>query len=155
MAKNLGTYSFLNVQGTLSGPGGSFPIGSSSGNSDEGISIEMLDEKNQMTVGADGSVMHSLRASDAARITIRFLKTSPTNALLSALYNFQKTSAINWGQNILVISDVIRGDVIATAQCAFAKQANVTYAKDAGMMDWSFLGTVDELLGTGVPDVNN
>lgn len=155
MSQNLGTYSFLNIQATLSGPGGSFPIGSSSGNADEGISIEMLEDKDLMTVGADGSVMHSLRASNAARISIRFLKTSPVNALLSALYNFQRTSAINWGQNVLVISDVIRGDVIASAQCAFAKQANVTYAKDAGMMEWSFLGTVDEILGVGVPDVNN
>jgi hypothetical protein len=155
MAKNLGTYSFLNIQASLSGPGGSFSIGSSSGNSEEGISIDMLEDKDLMTVGADGTIMHSLRASDAARVTVRLLKTSPVNAQLSALYRFQKTSAENWGQNVLVITDVIRGDVIANAQVAFAKQANVTYAKDGGMMEWSFLGSVDELLGAGYPDVNN
>ena len=155
MAKNLGTYSFLNIQATITGPGGSFSIGSSSGNSDEGIAIAMLEEKDQMTVGADGSIMHSLRASDAATVTVHLLKTSPTNAQLSALYNFQKTSAVNWGQNVLIISDVIRGDVIATAQVAFAKQADVSYVKDGGMMAWKFAGAVEMLLGSGVPDVNN
>ena len=42
MAANLGTYSFLNIQATITGPGGSFAVGSSSGNSDEGISVSML-----------------------------------------------------------------------------------------------------------------
>ena len=155
MAKQLSTYSFLNVQASLSGPGGSFSIGSSSGNAEEGISVEMLEDKDKMDVGADGSIMHSLRASDAARISVRMLKTSPVNAQLSALYRFQKTGAQNWGQNVLVITDVARGDVVASAQVAFAKQANLTYGKDGGMMEWSFLGSIDELLGAGVPDVNN
>lgn len=150
----MGTYSFQNVQATISGPGGSFSIGASSGNTDEGITVAMIDEKSTMTVGADGTVMHSLHASNAGRISVRLLKTSPTNALLSAMYNFQKSGATNWGQNRIVISDLARGDVIASAEVAFAKQPDVNYGKDGGQMEWAFVGSVEEILGAGVPDVN-
>jgi predicted SPOUT superfamily RNA methylase MTH1 len=150
----MGTYSFLNVQATISGPGGSFSIGSTAGNSEEGISVEMLEEKDDMKVGADGTIMHTLRASDAARVTIRLLQTSPVNSQLSALYNFQRKNAGNWGQNVIRISDMARGDVISSVEAAFARQPQVTYHKDGTMREWVFLGRVDELLGAGVPDVN-
>lgn len=150
----MATYSFLSVQASITGPGGAISIGNSAGPSEEGISIEMLEEKDLMTVGADGSVMHSLRASNAVRISVRLLKTAPANALLSAMYNFQKSSPINWGANTLVVSDTARGDVVAAAQAAFARQPNVSYGKDGGFNEWMFYGTVDILLGAGVPDVN-
>lgn len=150
----MGTYSFLNVQATLAGPGGNISLGNGSGSSEEGITVEMLEDKDAMAVGADGQIMHSLRASNAGRVTVRLLKTSPVNALLSALYNFQRQSSVNWGQNTLVVSDTIRGDVISGDTIAFAKQPVITYSKDANMNEWSFLGNVDELLGTGVPNVN-
>lgn len=150
----MATYSFLNVHATLSGPGGSVQLGSGAGASEEGIDVDMLEEKDQMAVGADGSIMHSLRASDAGSIVVRLLKTSPVNAQLNQLYNFQKQSAGNWGQNVLVVSDVQRGDVVTGTLMAFSKQAPVKYAKDGNMMEWRFQGRVEELLGTGVPDAS-
>lgn len=150
----MGTYSFTKVNASITGPGGSFSIGAGAGNSEEGITVAMLEDKSTMTIGADGSVMHSLHASNGARVTIRLLKTSPVNAQLNALYNFQKSSPALWGVNTLVISDTIRGDVIASGQVAFAKQADVNYAKEGGTMEWAFFGSVEEVLGTGVPDVN-
>lgn len=145
------TYSFKNVQASISGPGGVFSIGSSAGVAEEGISTEMLEEKDLMTVGADGSIMHSLRASDAARLTIRLLKTSPVNAQLSDMYNFQKATSARWGQNTIVVSDTIRGDVVSLTVASFMRQPNLTYGKDGGMNEWLFAGKLNERLGTGTP----
>jgi hypothetical protein len=146
----MATYSFENVNATITGPGGSFPLGSGSGSAEEGIDVDMIEEKDGMVTGADGTIMHSLRASDSGTIIVRLLKTSPTNALLNALYNFQKTGGgVNWGQNILVVSDTFRGDVVTGNQLAFSKQAPVKYAKDGNVMEWKFQGVVEELLGTG------
>lgn len=150
----MGTYSFLSVQATLAGPGGNISLGSGAGAAEEGITVEMLEEKDQMTVGADGSIMHSLRASNAARISVRLLKTSPVNAQLSELYNFQRQSPANWGQNTLVVSDTVRGDLVSGSQIAFARQPQLTYAKDAGMQEWIFYGPVNQTLGSGAPSVN-
>lgn len=145
----MSTYSFISVQATIAGPGGNFSLGYGAGNAEEGITVENIEEKDLMTVGADGTIMHSLRASDAARITVRLLKTSPVNAALSLLYNFQKSSPANWGQNVFVVSDVNRGDVEAVLEAAFARPTPITYAKDAGMNEWLFFGRRDSQLGTG------
>lgn len=150
----MATYSFINVQASLTGPGGALQLGYGAGVAEEGISVEMIEEKDLATVGADGSMMHSLRASDAARITVRLLKTSPQNAKLSNLYNFQKSSSAFWGQNVLVVSDTVRGDVLTGSEIAFLRQAPITYAKDAGMNEWLFVGNIQMILGTGKPAIN-
>jgi hypothetical protein len=83
------------------------------------------------------------------------LKTSPVNSQLSQMYNFQKTSSANWGQNILKISNTASGDVIDGGLCAFVKHADLTYAVEGGIVEWEFDAIeLDELLGAGVPDVN-
>jgi hypothetical protein len=145
------TYSFLNVQASIVGPGGSFSIGSNSGAAEEGISTDMISDKDDMKVGAGGDLMHSLIASKAGRITIRLLKTSPVNKQLSDLYNFQSASSLLWGQNIVVVSDTVRGDVIAGNQMAFVRQAPVGYADKGNVNEWVFQGNVNEQLGSGDP----
>lgn len=151
----MGTYSFLSVQATISGPGGTFPIGSGAGAAEEGITSSMAEDKDTLTIGASGESMHSLHGGNAGRVTVRILKTSPVNALLSALYNFQRSNAGNWGQNTIVISDTVRGDIITASACAFTKHPDVTYAKEGGSIEWVFnAGTLIEILGVGVPNVN-
>jgi hypothetical protein len=146
------TYSFIDVAATLSGPGGTFSLGYGSGNSEEGITVELTEDKNTMTVGADGSVMHSLHAGNSGSITIRYLKTSPINALLNQMYDFQRVSSALWGSNTIVISDPARGDQISARQVAFRKMPNIVYAKDGGTQEWSFhAGIIDGLLGNGTP----
>ena len=145
------TYSMLSINGTISGPGGDFSIGAGVGLAKEGITTEMIEEKDAMTAGSDGAIMHSLRGSNAGRVTVRTLKTSPINALLSALYNFQRANAATWGQNVIQFNDVNRGDVITATQMAFAKHTGITYAEDAGMNEWVFQGNVDMQLGNGSP----
>lgn len=152
------TYTFENVQASIAGPGGTFSIGSGAGVHDEGITTERVEEKDLLVVGADGFPMHVLRANKAARVTVRLLKTSPVNAQLSQLYNFQQTGGgANWGQNTLVISDTQRGDVCSGSFVAFAREPNLTWSKDgAPMNEWIFLaGIWDNILGTGIPNVNS
>lgn len=115
----------------------------------------MTEEKNTMTIGADGAAMQSLHGGNSGMITVRLLKTSSANQKLMALYNSQKQTSANWGQNVLTVSDIVRGDVVSARRAAFAKLPDLTYAKDGGHNEWTFhCGHIDELLGAGVPDVN-
>lgn len=132
------TYSFLDVQAAIVGPGGSFSLGAGAGVAEEGITIDPTEELNNMTVGADGQGVHSLHADKSGKITVRLLKTSPTNALLGAMLAFQRTSAANHGQNTITITDTNRGDVVTCQQVAFARVPTNTYAKDAGLIEWNF-----------------
>lgn len=148
------TYSFLSITASIRGPGGAFNIGSSAGVAEEGITVENIEEKDDMKVGADGAIMHSLRASNAGRLTLRLLKTSPINGMLSQMYNFQRQNPSNWGQNVIAVNDIYRGDVETCTEMAFAKQTGNTYAKDANMNEWMFQGNRESQLGFGVPDIN-
>lgn len=151
----MGVYSFLNVQASITGPGGAFQLGAGSANAEEGIKTSFVSEKNTMTIGAGGEGMHSLRASNAGKITVSLLKTSPVNAQLSALYRFQKANSAQWGQNVIRISDTQRGDICTGKEVAFTKHPDLTYAVEGGTVEWEFDAiTLDELLGAGVPDVN-
>lgn len=147
----MGTYSFLDVVATLAGPGGSIQLGAGAGNAKEGISIDPLEDKDFMVAGADGQIMHGLRASQASRITVRLLKTSPVNAQLQNLFNAQRTASSLWGQNVLQIRDIIRGDVASGSQMAFARQPAITWAEDPAFNEWTFQGNADVILGTGSP----
>lgn len=146
------TYSFLDTYATISGPGGSaIALGHGAGVAEEGITIEFSEDNDTMQIGADGKYAHSLHASKAGIITVRLLKTSPTNALLSALYNVQKTSSTLSGKNIIVLTNVASGDNYTCQGCAFTKHPGNSFAKVAGMIDWVFnSGHIDPLLGAGV-----
>lgn len=142
------TYSFLSIVAGLTGPGGVINLASGAGVSEEGITIDPSTEINTMSIGADGSGMHSLHADRSARITMRFLKVSPTNALLSAMFAFQTSSPAQHGQNTISIVDSVRGDVITCRQVAFTKAPPLTYAKEAGFVEWEFSAVqVDRTLG--------
>lgn len=147
----MNTYSFLDVQASIVGPGGAIAIGSGAGTAEEGISVEPASEMNHMTVGSDGTPMHSLLADKSGRIVVRLLKTSPTNAQLNALQVFQRTSSSNHGQNTLTITNSVSGDVYTCQAVAFAKVPSNTYAKNANMIEWNFdAGIIDPLLGAGI-----
>ena len=150
------TYSFMDVVATFTDINGDFiSLGYGAGTAKEGITSEMLDDKSKLDIGADGTPMHSLRASNAARIMVRLLKTSPTNNMLSVVYNLQRFTPALWGQNNIVVRDILQGDVLTAEAVAFARQPVVTYAEDATMNEWQFLcGSLDELLGLGVPDLS-
>lgn len=146
----MGVYSFLNVNATMIGPGGSVNLAAGAAAAEEGITIEPVESKNVMTIGADGQGQHSLVASDAVKVTVRLLKTSPVNALLMLMYNIQSASSALWGQNVFVISDSARGDYTAVQAAAFNTRPTLTYAKEAGFNEWTFDAIkANSLLGRG------
>lgn len=143
-------YSFLNVVAAIAGPGLAVSIGAGNAVAEEGISIEAVEDKNVMTIGADGKGQHTLIASDAATVTLRLLKTSPLNAILMAAYDFQSVSSALWGQNLITITDTGRGDANVIQSCAFKKKPSVTYDKEGKMYEWVWDGiSANTILGFG------
>lgn len=142
------TYSFLDVKAAIVGVGGAFSL--TGGAAEEGITISPRADKSELMIGADGSGMHSLRADKSAHVTVRLLKNSPVNALLSAMYNIQQTSSTLWGQNVITIVSAI-GDAITLTGVAFKSQPSVVYAEKGGVNEWSFEAIeLNELLAASI-----
>lgn len=143
------TYSFLDVNATLVGVTGIIDLGSGAGVAEEGITVEMTGDKNTMTIGADGSGMHNLAGDKSGTITVRLLKTSPTNAKLSAAYNAQTLSSTLHGQNVITITNPASGDTVVGRGAAFKRQPTLGYAKEGAVQEWSFdCIKIDETLGS-------
>lgn len=132
------TYSFLSFACALVGPGGFVNLGNGSGASEEGITFTPSENISSMQIGADGAGQHSLHANRSGTISIRLLKTSPQNAALMALYNFQTSNPDSHGQNTLTGADKLRGDAVTCTQVAFRKAPDLAYAKEAGVNVWEF-----------------
>lgn len=132
------TYSFLDTNMAIVGPGGSFNIGAGAGIAEEGITFEPTEDVGAMTIGADGQGMHTLYADKSGKITIRVLKTSPLNGFLQAMLAFQRQSAANFGQNTITMTNLSMGDTHTCQQVAFARQPVATYAKAANVNEWQF-----------------
>lgn len=145
------TYSFLDVNAALVGPGGTLNLATGSAAAEEGITIEPAEELDAMMIGADGQGMHTLRANKSGKITCRFLKNSPINAKLSTMLAFQRTSGSVHGQNTLSVVNKASGDAFICQQVAFAKQPSVNYAKDGDVLVWEFNAIlIDMALGAGI-----
>ena len=144
-----GTYSFIDVAATLTGPTGTANLGYGSTIADEGITVVMAGDKNTMLIGADGGGMHSLHADKSGSVTVRVLKVSPLNAILMAMYDAQALSSALWGQNVIVIRQLVSGDVTTAVRCAFKKKPDLSYKKDGDIIEWTFESIhVDSVLGT-------
>lgn len=143
------TYSFLDVNASLVGPGGAVNLGQGSAATEEGISVEATEDIDTMTIGADGTPMHSLHANKSGSVTIRLQKTSPVNQKLAQMYAFQTASGANHGQNVISINNSSTQDSITCQQVAFKKAPSITYAKEGGMNEWVFnAGIIDRTLGS-------
>lgn len=145
----LATYSFMDVVAQILGPGLVSSLASGSANAEEGISIEFDEETGTMQKGADGSIVHSLHAVKSGRCRVRLLKTSPINSVLNSGYNYQRSSSLFWGKNILVLNNPTTGDNYSCQQVAFARGPSVTWAKESEMIEWEFnIGVIVSVLGS-------
>ncbi len=150
----MATYSFQDVTAALVGVGGSINLASGAAAAEEGITIEAAEDKNVMTVGADGNGMHSLVANESSTVTVRLLKTSPVNAQLQLMYNLQTLSSLTHGKNVITVRDVVRGDAIVLTNVAFKKRPAINYAKEGGVMEWTFDAIkTTTILGVGTPEI--
>lgn len=145
----MATYSFQDVQAGIVGPGAAFSLGYGEAAAEEGITIAAAGDKNTMTVGADGEVMHSLHADKSGQVTLRYLKTAPINALLQATYDAQSLDSRLWGKNVITVTNPVSGEVTTCRSCAFKKKPDLNYRKDGDMIEWVFdAGKIDTILGT-------
>ena len=147
----MASYSFLDVQCTLVGPGGNVSIGQDeAGVAEEGIVVMHGEDKNTMAIGADGTPMHSLAASNAGQVIIRLQKTSGINNILMDMYNYQRLSSAYWGQNTILVSNFVLGDNAACQVCAFKKAPDFSNPKIAGVVEWQFdAGRISEIFNAG------
>ena len=144
----MATYSFLDTYAQIAGPGGSINIGAGAGAAEEGITIEMSGDKTSLTIGADGTGMTNLHADKSGKVTVRLLKTSPSNQLLSTMYALQNTSSSLSGINVITVRNTNLNDSVTARGVSFAKFPTLTYAKDGAMNEWVFNATrIDQNLG--------
>ena len=150
----MASYSFRDVTAAIIGPGGSVNIGFGSGSSEEGITVEAAEDTNVMTIGADGSGMHSLSVNDGSLVTVRLLQNSPVNSQLQLMYNLQSSSSALHGRNVITIRHTAQGDFITLTQVAFKRRPNMSYAKQGGMVEWTFDAVrTAQILGIGTPEL--
>ncbi|WP_269914798.1 phage structural protein [Acinetobacter sp. HY1485] len=134
----MSTWSFMDTHATLASDDGTIDLGYGAAVAEEGITVAMLDNKNTMTIGADGEGMHALHASKAGTVTVRLLKTSPTNAKLMNLYNVQQQSAKKWGKNSFTLNNPSAGDNVSATKLAFQKAPDYNAAKEGQTVEWVF-----------------
>jgi hypothetical protein len=145
-------YSFEDVVCTISGPFASFDLSKGAGVADEGISIDFDEDKATKTMGAGGDGMYSLHAAQGGSCTIRLLKTSPMNARLSQMYDYETSSSAYYGQDTITVRDAIRGDNWVLQGCGFRRHPPGGYGKEGGIVEWSFHAlVVDGKFGDGSP----
>jgi hypothetical protein len=145
-----GTYAFVDVVATISGPGASgFTIsGPDTAAAEEAITITWGEEMDSQSIGADGSVMNSLHAAMAGTVNIRLQKISPVNAALAQLIRYQRASSALWGQNTITIRDMARGDVYNLTGCAWVRFPVNSYAKVGNVLDYELhVAQIDPNLG--------
>jgi hypothetical protein len=144
----MSTYAFIDVVGSLSGPTGVANLGYGASIADEGITFDAAGDRNTMTIGADGNGMHTLHSDRSGTVTARYLKTSPTNAILQAHYDAQSLSSTLWGKNMIVVRQVQSGDITTASSCAFKKKPTIKYGKVGEMMEWTWDSfAIDTVLG--------
>ena len=97
----------------------------------------------------------STNVGNPGRAVVRLLKTSPVNAMLSLMCNFQKASPANWGANTIAFSDTNRGDVVTLTSASFKKQPTVGYNKEGPTNDWEFEGVLTIQLAAGTPNLSS
>ena len=145
----MATYSFQQVTATLTGAAGVINLGYGSANTKEGITVTQTQPRNAMTIGADGSVMHSLRSDKSGTVMIRLLDTSSVNAQLQAMYDAQSLTPSAWGANVIVIVNKGNSETTTCRNVAFQNAPTVTYAEDGSTKEWVFdCGQIDRVTGT-------
>lgn len=132
------SYSFMDVSCSLVGPGVVASLGNGAGAAEEGIDVAAAGDKGSMSIGADGSGIHNLYADKSGTLTVRLLKNSPMNPVLSAAYALQTSNAALHGTNAIVITNKASGEVITATRVGFKKAPDLSYGKESKVVEWEF-----------------
>lgn len=98
--------------------------------------IEFDSEGYQDQVGADGRVVRYKSNDQRATITFSLMATSPSNKLLSAMYNADLKSPNGLGVGPLLIRDTRGVTVFAGTQAWIQKMPKSTLGQKLGNRDW-------------------
>jgi len=102
----------------------------------EFIRIEQNEEDFQSIVGTDGSVTRFKTNNKSAKITIRLMQGSPSNAQLSALNRVDKAQPNGAGVGALTIKNR-QGSFLHTAEkCWISAPPAVSFDKTATVREW-------------------
>lgn len=138
----MASYSFLDVTATITGPGGAFSI--KIGAAPEGITWAPSDDMNEMVVGSDGTIQHSLKESgNTGQLTLTLLKVSHVNQQLRALFESQRSTASTWGMNTITWHDRASNEDLEVTEAAFTNVPNFAVAQTGGTVTWTFDGRLN------------
>ncbi len=103
---------------------------------DDFIDIEFDAEGYQDLIGADGHVVRYKSCDQRATITFTLMATSPSNKLLSAMYNADIKSPNGLGVGPLLIRDTQGLTVFAGTQAWIQKMPKSTLGQKLGNKEW-------------------
>ena len=115
------------------------------------ISAEFADDDWSTSVGADGSVVRSLKANNVVDITLTCQQTSPINDLLSVKRNLDRLVP-NTGVFAITVKDLLGTSTLFSGTCYVKKAPTMEYAHEATTREWQLQGVdVAFQLGGNLP----
>lgn len=144
-------YAFMTFNLTLlSKDGQAVELGYGSGVDKGGVKFTLREEdQGIIETGSDGFILNSLTSSRLGSFKVQLQKNSRQNSVLMNMFNLQKGSPSLWGQNTIQGADSLRGDVITGDTISFTRPPEPVYAEKAEMMEWTFKGNLEAVLGSG------
>lgn len=103
---------------------------------DDFIDIEFDTEGYQDQIGADGHVVRYKSCDQRATVTFTLMASSPSNALLSAMYNADIHSSNGIGVGPLLIRDTRGVTVFAGTQAWIQKMPKTTLGSKIANREW-------------------
>jgi hypothetical protein len=105
---------------------------------DDVFKATRLKEIAELVIGAGGSACASLSADKSGEVTIKLLKTSPTNAFLSKLAASEDSVATFIPVEVQQV-DTYRGDKVITTLGFIKKPADMQGGAKAPDVEWTFV----------------
>lgn len=137
------TYSFKDIKGVCTGPGGGFIIGG--GNVGAGsITITMSEDRTVQDVAADGSVMPSYVAGDNGSVALEMQQTSSLHKSLLGMYNILKTLAdagevATWAATTISFIALLDGSAHVLTGVSFQRIPVKAYAAHGARVTWNLM----------------
>lgn len=135
------TYSFADLNGTITCPGFiSIPLtGAAVGQGN--INISLTDNNTVHDRSADGHVMISKIKSDIGEISLEIHQTSPLNTALIKLYNFLIAAPSATWATIGINFDTVLGlpEIVNATGVSFSKRADKPYQNEGQNITWNFM----------------
>ncbi len=104
---------------------------------DDFISIERTTEATSSSVDARGNVVVQTINDDRKQITLRLIRNSKDNAILSGIYQTQRTTG-----NVLIapmtIKDGLGQDLHVAPEAWIMNEPNADYGAETGIREWVF-----------------